>query len=72
MNDFTMNGRCTCGSIRYRLTSRQLIVHACHCRWCQRETGMSFAQTAIVLFCTRVVRKSSGRPPTAAYGFCGI
>ena len=69
MNDFTMNGRCTCGSIRYRLTSRPLIVHACHCRWCQRETGMSFAQTAIVLFCTRVVRKSSGRPPTAAYGF---
>ena len=51
MNDFTMNGRCTCGSIRYRLTSRPLIVHACHCRWCQRETGMSFAQTAIVLFC---------------------
>jgi hypothetical protein len=48
MNDFIMNGRCTCGSVRYRLTSKPLIVHACHCRWCQRETGTSFAQNALI------------------------
>ena len=48
MNDLTMNGRCTCAAIRYRLTSRPLIVHACHCRWCQRETGTSFAQNALI------------------------
>jgi hypothetical protein len=48
MNDFTMNGQCTCAAIRYRLTSRPLIVHACHCRWCQRETGTSFAQNALM------------------------
>jgi hypothetical protein len=24
-----------------------MIVHACHCRWCQRETGTAFAQNAL-------------------------
>jgi hypothetical protein len=48
MNDFTLNGRCTCGSVRYRLLSKPLIVHCCHCRWCQRETGSPFAQNALV------------------------
>ena len=28
-----------CGNIRYRLNGKPLIVHACHCSWCQRETG---------------------------------
>ena len=34
-----MEGGCTCGHIRYRLEGRPLIVHACHCTWCHRETG---------------------------------
>ncbi|MEO8039599.1 MAG: GFA family protein [Betaproteobacteria bacterium] len=25
-----------------------LIVHCCHCRWCQRETGTSFALNAVI------------------------
>jgi hypothetical protein len=33
-----MEGGCTCRQIRYRLTGTPLIVHACHRRWCQRET----------------------------------
>lgn len=32
-------GGCTCGIIRYELTNSSLIVHACHCRDCQRITG---------------------------------
>lgn len=32
-------GGCTCGEIRYEVTAVPLIVHACHCRWCQRQTG---------------------------------
>jgi hypothetical protein len=43
-----MDGRCTCGSIRYRITSAPLFVHCCHCRWCQRETGASFALNAMI------------------------
>jgi hypothetical protein len=43
-----MEGRCTCGSVRYRITSKPLFVHCCHCRWCQRETGASFALNAMI------------------------
>ncbi len=43
-----MDGGCTCRSIRYRLTGVPLIVHCCHCRWCQRETGASFALNAMI------------------------
>ena len=42
-----MEGGCTCGQVRYRLTGTPLIVHACHCRWCQRETGTAHALNAI-------------------------
>jgi len=41
-------GGCTCRAIRYRMTSRPLIVHCCHCRWCQRETGASFELNALI------------------------
>ncbi|TNE57391.1 MAG: aldehyde-activating protein [Alphaproteobacteria bacterium] len=32
-------GGCTCGHVRYKVSQPPLIVHACHCRWCQRQTG---------------------------------
>jgi hypothetical protein len=41
-------GGCTCRAVRYRLTSRPLFVHCCHCRWCQRETGTAFALNALI------------------------
>lgn len=41
-------GRCTCGTVRYRLTDSPLFVHCCHCRWCQRETGAAFALNAMI------------------------
>jgi len=41
-------GRCTCGHVRYRLTSGPLFVHCCHCRWCQRETGSGFVINALI------------------------
>jgi hypothetical protein len=34
--------------VRYRLTRRPLVVHCCHCRWCQRESGASFALNAMI------------------------
>lgn len=43
-----LNGACTCGAVRYQLTSKPLFVHCCHCRWCQRETGASFALNAMI------------------------
>jgi hypothetical protein len=44
----TYEGRCTCGKLRYRMESAPLIVHCCHCRWCQRETGAAFAVNAMI------------------------
>lgn len=43
-----MEGRCTCGAVRYRLTTAPMIIHCCHCRWCQRETGSAFAINAVI------------------------
>ncbi|KGM53289.1 aldehyde-activating protein [Lysobacter daejeonensis GH1-9] len=43
-----LEGHCTCGVVRYRLDAMPLVVHACHCRWCQRETGSAFALNAMV------------------------
>jgi hypothetical protein len=48
LDGFTAEGGCTCRAVRYRMTSRPLIVHCCHCRWCQRETGASFALNALI------------------------
>ncbi|WP_370033162.1 GFA family protein [Qipengyuania mesophila] len=42
------DGGCTCGKVRYRLTDDPIVVHCCHCRWCQRETGASFALNAVI------------------------
>jgi hypothetical protein len=30
------------------MTSKPMFVHCCHCRWCQRETGASFALNALI------------------------
>jgi hypothetical protein len=47
-NEETSDGGCTCRDVRYRMTGKPLIVHCCHCRWCQRETGASFALNAVI------------------------
>jgi hypothetical protein len=45
---FPLEGGCDCREVRYRLEARPLFVHCCHCRWCQRETGASFALNAMI------------------------
>ena len=44
----TFDGGCDCRAVRYRLRSRPMFVHCCHCRWCQRETGSAFALNALI------------------------
>jgi hypothetical protein len=46
--DLSLQGGCTCRAVRYRITSKPLFVHCCHCRWCQRETGTAFAHNAMI------------------------
>ena len=43
-----MEGGCACRAVRYRLLSRPMLVHCCHCRWCQRETGSAFVLNALI------------------------
>ena len=45
---FPLDGGCDCRQVRYRMTTAPLFVHCCHCRWCQRETGASFALNAMI------------------------
>jgi hypothetical protein len=55
-----LEGRCACGNIRYRLTAAPMIVHACHCRDCQRLSGSAFA---INLWIERKFVEASGGEP---------
>jgi len=55
-----LEGACTCGFVRYRVTREPMFVHCCHCRWCQRETGSAFAINALIEAENVVVL--SGRP----------
>jgi hypothetical protein len=48
LSGFPAEGGCDCRAVRYRMLSAPLIVHCCHCRWCQRETGASFALNAMI------------------------
>jgi hypothetical protein len=45
---FPATGGCTCRAVRFAMASAPLIVHCCHCRWCQRETGAAFALNAMI------------------------
>ncbi|MBK6689722.1 MAG: GFA family protein [Deltaproteobacteria bacterium] len=45
---YPLEGGCDCRRVRYRMTSAPMFVHCCHCRWCQRETGASFALNAMI------------------------
>jgi hypothetical protein len=41
-------GACSCGEVRYRLTSGPLFVHCCHCLNCQRQTGSAFVINLLI------------------------
>jgi hypothetical protein len=58
----TLQGRCACGEVRYRLAGRPFAVHCCHCRDCQRETGSAFVINGLIE--TAMVEVTSGTPET--------
>lgn len=45
---YPLPGGCDCREVRYQLETPPLFVHCCHCRWCQRESGASFALNAMI------------------------
>jgi len=60
MSKSKLEGGCACGSIRYQLSMPPMIVHACHCRDCQRITGSAFV---INLWIERKFVEKSGDTP---------
>jgi hypothetical protein len=46
--DVPLDGGCDCHYLRYRMETPPMIVHCCHCRWCQRESGAAFALNAMI------------------------
>jgi hypothetical protein len=45
---YSLDGRCTCGAVKYRITAAPIFVYCCHCTWCQRETGSAFGLNAMI------------------------
>ncbi len=43
-----LSGGCGCGALRYLLWSGPMIVHCCHCKDCQRQTGSAFVVNAVI------------------------
>jgi hypothetical protein len=41
-------GGCSCGEVRYLLTSEPLFTHCCHCLNCQRQTGSAFVINLLI------------------------
>ena len=40
--EFSLNGGCACGLIRYECRSKPVLEYKCHCRACQRASGSGF------------------------------
>jgi len=45
---YPIEGGCACGEIRYRMMTKPLFVHSCHCSFCQRQSGAAFAVNAMI------------------------
>jgi hypothetical protein len=48
MDETQLSGSCFCDAVRYRLSRPPMIVHCCHCRDCQKQTGGAFAINAVI------------------------
>lgn len=44
----TRTGRCGCGAVTFSVPDDPLIVHCCHCTYCQRESGSSFGLNFLI------------------------
>jgi len=44
----SLEGGCACGAVRYRLGTRPMFVHCCHCLNCQKHTGSAFVINMLI------------------------
>src|SRR3954451_7751733 len=63
-------GGCSCGEVRYRLTSEPLFTNCCHCLSCQRQTGSAFVIN-LLIETDRVELLAGAREPGGVAGHDG-
>lgn len=56
----TFEGGCSCGAVRFKLSSRPMFTHCCHCLDCQKQAGGAFAINALIE--TARIEMLSGEP----------
>lgn len=49
MPTLPLTGRCQCGALRYAVTAPPLMIYACHCTNCQKQTGSAFVLSAMIV-----------------------
>ncbi|WP_436060732.1 MULTISPECIES: GFA family protein [unclassified Phenylobacterium] len=47
MGEFTRDGGCRCGQVRFRISAPPLITMACHCTGCQKMTASAFSLSVL-------------------------
>lgn len=43
-----LQGSCACKKVQYSLNKKPIVVHCCHCRFCQRMSGSAFGLNAMI------------------------
>jgi hypothetical protein len=43
-----LTGGCNCGAVRYRVEGAPLVVAACHCTQCRRQSGAAYSVNLVV------------------------
>lgn len=61
-----LDGRCSCGEVRYRLNAMPMFVHCCHCLNCQRHTGSAFVINLLIEASKVELLSGSPEPVTMA------
>ena len=57
-----LTGGCSCGAIRYRIDAFPLLLYACHCTDCQRQSGSAFAMSVPVTTTAFHIAKGAPKP----------
>lgn len=74
MNDIT-NGSCNCGGVQWKVKGEMRPIVACHCKKCQKQSGLYYAATAaqddtLEIFGESLTWYQSSED--ARRGFCGV
>ena len=58
-------GRCQCGALEYSVSEPPIMIYACHCTNCQKQTGSAFVVAATILEASFSFR--TGKPARVAW-----